>query len=102
MRIIVFFEIIYFFVLSYANVTLVVTCTPPMLNPSEFSLNLQVAVKNIATNAVFYFGIPVSMEALFTPNATMDVNTLASTWKGLDESLEVSQIVNGNYCCLSA
>jgi len=71
-----------------------VSCTPAMLNPADASLNLQVAVKNTATNAVFYFAIPVSMEALMTPNATMEVAALGNAWKGLDDANAASQVVN--------
>ena len=80
---------------SSASASVVVTCTPPMLNNTDVSLNLQVAMKNVSANSVFYFSIPVAMETLFTPNATMDVSALANAWKGMDENLEVSQIVNG-------
>lgn len=71
-----------------------VSCTPAMLNPADVSLNLQVAVKNTATNAVFYFAIPVSMEALFTPNATMEVAALGNAWKSLDDANAASQVVS--------
>jgi hypothetical protein len=59
---------------------------------------IQAAIKNLATNAVFYFAIPVSMEAVFTAGGAMDVNSLAAAWKSIEESNEVSAVVNGTNC----
>lgn len=64
-----------------------------MLNPAEVSLVVQAAIKNNATGSVFYFRIPVALEALFAPGATMDVNALVSAWKSMDDSLEVTAVV---------
>ncbi len=60
---------------------------------------MQAAVKNIATNAVFYFSIPVALEALMAPGIVMDVNALAAAWRSIDDSLEASQVVNGEFKC---
>ena len=67
-----------------------------MVNPAEFSLNVQAAIKNTATNSVFYFSIPVALEALMIPGVVMEVQALAAAWRSIDESQEVSQIANGN------
>ena len=51
--------------LSYGSICSVVfpiTVTPQMINPQDTSLIVQTAIKNMTTNGVFYFGIPVSME----------------------------------------
>lgn len=66
-----------------------------MVNPSESNLAVQAAVKNTATNAVFFFTIPVALDALMVPGIVMEVQALAAAWKSIDESQEVSQVVNG-------
>lgn len=38
------------------------TVTAQMINPQDNTLIVQAAIKNLATNGVFYFGIPVAME----------------------------------------
>ena len=69
---------------------------PQFVNAADTSLSLQVAMKNMATGAVFYFAIPIALDTLLTTNDLfMDVAALAAAWKGMDESLEVSQVVNG-------
>jgi len=69
-------------------------CSPQMLNPAEATLKIQAAVKNNATNAVFYFTIPVNMEYLMAPSPAMDVQALVAAWKSIDDTLEVSAVVN--------
>ena len=57
--------LILFVTLSYGSICSVVfpiTVTPQMINPQDTSLIVQTAIKNMTTNGVFYFGIPVSME----------------------------------------
>lgn len=66
-----------------------------MVNPENPSLNLQVAIKNTATNTVFYFTAPIAMEALMASTPAMDTQALAGAWKSLDDSMEVSVVVNG-------
>lgn len=87
------------FVLCYCysstTCSLTVTCSPQMVNPAETSLAVQAAVKNTATNAVFFFSIPVAMEALMVPGIVMEVQALAAAWRSIDDSQEVSQVVNG-------
>lgn len=39
-----------------------ITVTPQMINPQDATLTVQAAIKNMSTNGVFYFGIPVAME----------------------------------------
>lgn len=71
------------------------TVTPQMHNPQDVSLTLQTAIKNMTTQAVFYFTIPVAMETLFAPGSSMDVTAFANTWKSIDDSQEASQLLNG-------
>jgi hypothetical protein len=66
-----------------------------MLNPENPNLVLQVAVKNLTTNAVLYFAVPVAMDTLFAPSAPMEVQALVSAWKSIEDALEVSVIING-------
>lgn len=66
-----------------------------MVNPSSPQpLQLQAAIKNIATNHVFYFMVPFQLEAVFTADGAMDVNSLVAAWRAIDESLEATQVVN--------
>jgi hypothetical protein len=66
-----------------------------MLNPAEVTLTIAAAIKNMTTNSVFYFTLPVSMEALFGRVPAMDINAFAGAWKGLDESHEASAVASG-------
>ncbi len=68
-----------------------------MHNPADVSGGIQAAIKNLASNNVFYFNIPVSLEVVFAAGAAMEVGALAAAWKGIEESLEVSTLVNGEY-----
>ena len=69
--------------------------TPAMVNAADTALRLQAAIKNTATNEVFYFNIPILMECLMAHAPAMDVQALVAAWKSIDDSLEVSQVVNG-------
>jgi len=79
---------------SVASVSFEVNCTPGMVNAAECTLNLQTAIKNGATNQVFYFVLPVSLEALFVQSPPMEISALVAAWKAIDASLEVSVLVN--------
>jgi AP-1 complex subunit beta-1 len=79
---------------STASVVFNLACTPQMLNPADPALKIQAAIKNTATNAVFYFTIPINMECLMGPTPAMDVQALVAAWKSIDDSLEVSAVVN--------
>ena len=79
---------------SSTSAVLALTCTPQMLNPENPNLVLQVAVKNPATNAVLYFAAPVDMSILFKPTQAMEVQALVNAWQGIDDSQEVSAVIN--------
>lgn len=66
-----------------------------MVNPQDTTLSVQAAIKNIATNTVFYFVIPVEMEAIFSSGTTMDVGSFATAWKNMDESHEATVVIKG-------
>jgi len=57
------------------------------------SLQLQVAIKNMGTQAVFYFAIPINMEALFASSGQIDKSNFINAWKAIDDSLEVSSVI---------
>jgi hypothetical protein len=67
-----------------------------MVNAAENTLTVQAAMKNTTSGSVFYFSIPVALEALMMPGIVMDVQALAAAWRSIDDSLEASQVVNGN------
>lgn len=67
---------------------------PQAANPQDASLTLQTAMKNMVTGSVFYFMIPIPMNSMLDPSPQMELAALGSTWKSVDESLEVSVIVN--------
>ena len=77
---------------SVASFSLPLVLNPQLVNPQDVSLNLQSAVKNIATGGVFYFIIPVYLEVLFK-TVPIDVQAFAAAWKAFDESQEVSVVV---------
>jgi len=79
---------------TVTSIILPLACTPQMLNLENPKLILQVAIKNLATNAVLYFAVPIDMSLLFKPTAPMDVQALVEAWKGIDESNEVSVVIN--------
>ena len=68
-----------------------------MVNPQDVSLNVQAAIKNMTNGEVFYFAIPLAMEALFAPKPPMEVGNLVAAWKSIDESLEVAAVVSGEW-----
>lgn len=82
---------------STASVVFNLACTPQMLNPADPALKIQAAIKNTATNAVFYFTIPVNLEYLMGQTPPMDVQALVAAWKSIDDSLEVSAVVNSKF-----
>jgi AP-1 complex subunit beta-1 len=50
---------------STSQSSLTLTCSPQMLSNTDPSLMVQAAIKNLTTNGVFYFGIPLALETLF-------------------------------------
>ncbi len=64
------------------------------VNSQDGPLQLQAAMKNMSTNAVFYFVIPLDVSILLQ-DSPVDVPTFASQWKSLDESYDVHKVVKG-------
>ena len=79
---------------STAPFKLNLAVTPQMLNNGDPSLNLQVAIKNSTTGAVFYFTAPIAMEHLMASAPAMEIQNLITTWRSIEESLEASVVVN--------
>jgi len=79
---------------SSTSASVGLVATPQMYNPQDTTGNIQAAIKNTATNHVFYFSIPISMEVAFASGAGMEVQALVTAWKGIDDSMDVSSLVN--------
>lgn len=64
---------------------------PAMVDKSKApNLLLQTAVKNMASGFVFYFTLPVSLEALYAPSGQIDRTNFTPAWRSIDDSLELS------------
>ena len=67
--------------------------TPNMLAPAASSQpaspQVQVAIKNMATNGVFYFAANFNFEALFTPDGALDRSAFIEAWKSIDDRKEL-------------
>jgi len=70
---------------------------PQLVNPQDTAPHIQAAIKNTATGTVFYFTVPINLEAVLVSGVALDVQTYVSSWKSIDDSLEVSAIVNGKF-----
>jgi AP-1 complex subunit beta-1 len=72
--------------------------SPPMMNPQDGTMNIQSAMKNTATNGVFYFVLPFKMEVLYkTGGYTGDVKSFGGKWQSAEYggANEVSDLVSG-------
>jgi len=76
-----------------AAVDIPLITNPQLVNPLDQAIQIQAAVKNIVTNAVFYFVIPLDFQALLAQDCSIDVSGFATQWKASDESTEASMIV---------
>eukprot|EP00596_Hydrurales_sp_CCMP1899_P003477 CAMPEP_0119043190 /NCGR_PEP_ID=MMETSP1177-20130426/18853_1 /TAXON_ID=2985 /ORGANISM="Ochromonas sp, Strain CCMP1899" /LENGTH=850 /DNA_ID=CAMNT_0007010739 /DNA_START=57 /DNA_END=2608 /DNA_ORIENTATION=+ len=74
--------------------TFLLSVNPQMVDPQDATLQVKAAIKNMATGDVFYFAVPLSLEALFASKAPMEVTTLVAAWKEIDAREEVSEILN--------
>lgn len=67
--------------------------TPNMLAPlpsgQPASPQIQVAIKNIQTASVFYFGVNFNLEALFSAEGTMERTAFIESWKSIDDRNEL-------------
>jgi len=73
--------------------TIEMVVTPSMLAPSPSgqpaSPQIQVAIKNMQTGTVFYFAVNFNLEALFSPEGTMERSSFIESWKGIDDRNEL-------------
>ncbi len=67
--------------------------TPAMLAPLPSGQpappQVQVAIKNMQTGTVFYFAVNFNLEALFSPEGTMERSTFIESWKSIDDRNEL-------------
>jgi hypothetical protein len=82
--------------ISVVSATVQLTINPQHINPQDSTFQLQAAVKNMATNAVFYFVVPLDATVLLQ-KGNPDVGAFANEWKALDESHEVSKLIKGEF-----
>jgi len=69
---------------------LATACSPNLVAPEGTppSLNIQCAVANDATGAVFYFSLPIGMHCLLTPAGAMETPAFVGEWKALQNASE--------------
>ena len=67
--------------------------TPSMVAPqqagSPANPQVQVAIKNMQTGSVFYFAVNFNLEALFSPEGTMERSSFIESWKSIDDTKEL-------------
>jgi len=72
--------------------------SPSMLAPlpagqASVSPQVQIAIKNMVTNNVFYFALNFNMEAMFTSDGGMERTAFIETWKNIDDRKELYSTV---------
>ena len=72
-----------------------VKCLDRLSGPTAYFQNrLQVAIKNMHSNAVFYFQVHVPLFVLFR-SSNLDEAGLKTKWQAIDKSTEAASTVNG-------
>lgn len=84
---------------SVKTASVMVGLNPEMINSSESSAQIQMAMKNVSANLIFYFSLSVEFELLLVDDAVTDVNAYASAWKSMSETLESSVVLKGIFYC---
>ncbi|KAJ8611669.1 hypothetical protein CTAYLR_007894 [Chrysophaeum taylorii] len=84
---------------SVASYTVPVVCAPQMVNHQAFDpnapqLQIQIAMKNNDTGAVFYYAVPLPFDVLWSPDGAVERSTFIETWKSIDDALETFGTVN--------
>ncbi len=60
------------------------------INPGQpASPQVQIAIKNMATNNIFYFAVNFNVEAFLSPDGAMDRTSFIDTWKNIDDQNEL-------------
>mmetsp|Transcript_9414 Transcript_9414/g.27659 ORF Transcript_9414/g.27659 Transcript_9414/m.27659 type:complete len:889 (-) Transcript_9414:293-2959(-) len=70
-----------------------ITCAPQMVRRATPTLDIQAALKNMASNAVVYFTLKLDLSAIFAPRP-MDRDTFIATWKKIPDTAETSAMVD--------
>lgn len=74
------------------------TVNPAMQVPTPSGQNanpqIQVAIKNMHTNGVFYFAVNCNFECLFSPNGEMEKTAFIESWKSIDDRNELYATVS--------
>uniref|UniRef100_A0A7S2WFD7 AP complex subunit beta n=2 Tax=Rhizochromulina marina TaxID=1034831 RepID=A0A7S2WFD7_9STRA len=76
-----------------APYTVPLSATPQMLAPGEPTTSLQIAVKNMHTQAVFIFPVTFQLFALFKPSG-LDTETFKAKWSGIDPAMTAASTVS--------
>ncbi|KAG7342942.1 Armadillo-type fold [Nitzschia inconspicua] len=83
---------------SSGNAAVELVVTPSMLAPvqsgQQASPQVQIAIKNMATGTVFYFAVNFNLEALFSPDGTMERAAFIESWKSIDDRNELYATVS--------
>jgi hypothetical protein len=85
-------------VCSVRTASVTVGLNPEMINSTDASTQIQMAMKNVSANFIFYFSLSVEFELLLADDVLTDVNAYASAWKSMNESLESSVVIKGMLC----
>ena len=74
-----------------SSVEMVVTpnMLAPVPNGQSASPQVQVAIKNMATNNVFYFAADFDFEAIFSADGALDRSAFIEAWKSIDDRKEL-------------
>jgi AP-1 complex subunit beta-1 len=70
------------------------TVTPGMVAPGEPNTNLQIAIKNMHSNSVFYCQMQYPLFALFKPSP-LDPAAFKAKWQGSDKATEATATCQG-------
>jgi len=71
---------------SSASTVVSLKSHPASVNPADAAASVKVAIKNVATNGVFFFDMPLAMSAFLAPAGPMDTDAMVAAWKSVDDS----------------
>ena len=69
-----------------ASVTVPLKLQQQSVNAAESAASVKVAIKNVATNAVFFFDMPLSLAGVSSPAAPMETQAMVAAWKAVDDA----------------
>mmetsp|Transcript_9684 Transcript_9684/g.18175 ORF Transcript_9684/g.18175 Transcript_9684/m.18175 type:complete len:904 (+) Transcript_9684:167-2878(+) len=83
---------------SSGKATVQLVANRSMLSPiaagQPASPQIQIAIKNMATNLVFYFAANFNLEALCSSGGQLDRTTFIETWKNIDDGKELYSTIS--------